>query len=89
MDFHEFPTIYSVLKQNGLVQEETPDRFYAGSLALLRVKARQFPSHALAVEHNCQVTEPLPPVDAGLSRSRVSSGRRQRRSPPSVAEKCT
>jgi hypothetical protein len=38
MEFHEFPIIYSVLKQNGLV-EETADKFYAGALALLRVKA--------------------------------------------------
>ena len=49
MEFHEFPTIYGVLKQNRVV-EETAEKFYAGSLALLRVKARQFPSHAVAVE---------------------------------------
>ena len=51
MEFHDFPTIYGILKQNHVV-EETADKFYAGSLALLRIKARQFPSHAIAVEHN-------------------------------------
>ena len=56
MDFHEFPTIYSVLKQNGLT-DEPADRFYAGALALLRVKARQHPSHAVAVEHDRTVCE--------------------------------
>jgi hypothetical protein len=56
MDFHEFPTIYSVLKRNGLT-DEPPDRFYAGALALLQVKARQYGSHALAVEHNRTVCE--------------------------------
>jgi hypothetical protein len=57
MEFHEFPTIYSVLKQNGLVHDETPDKFYAGALTLLRVDARQHPSHAIAVEHNRTVCE--------------------------------
>ena len=56
MDFHEFPTIYSVLKQNGLV-DEPPDRFYSSALALIRTKALQHPSHALAVEHNRTVCE--------------------------------
>jgi len=56
MDFHDFPTICGVLKHNGLV-DESADRFYAGALALLRVKARQHPSHALAVEHNRSVCE--------------------------------
>ena len=51
MEFHDFPTIYSVVKRNGLT-DEPADRFYAGSLALLRLKARQFPAHAVAVEHN-------------------------------------
>ncbi len=56
MEFHEFPTVYSVLKQNGLT-DESPDRFYAGALALLRAKASRFSSHALAVEHNRTVCE--------------------------------
>jgi hypothetical protein len=56
MDFHDFPTIYSVLKQNGLT-DEPADKFYAGALALLRVKAVQYSSHALAVEHNRTVCE--------------------------------
>jgi hypothetical protein len=56
MEFHEFPTVYSVLKRNGLT-DESPDRFYAGALALLRAKASRFPSHALAVEHNRTVCE--------------------------------
>lgn len=51
MEFHDFPTVYSVLKQNQVV-DETADRFYAGSLALLRLKAGQHPCHALAVEYN-------------------------------------
>ena len=56
MEFHEFPTIYGVLKQNQVV-EETADRFYAGALALLQVKARQYSSHAVAVENNRMVCE--------------------------------
>ena len=47
MDFHEFPTVHSVLKRNWLV-EETADRFYAGALTLLRGKAMRHTSHALA-----------------------------------------
>ncbi len=42
MDFHDFPTIYSVLKQNRLV-DEPPDRFYAGALALLRLAVDRKP----------------------------------------------
>jgi hypothetical protein len=56
MDFHEFPTIYGVLKQNRAV-EETVEKFYAGALALLGVKARQYSSHAVAVENNRMVCE--------------------------------
>lgn len=56
MEFHEFPTIYSVLKQNGLV-EETADQFYSSALALLRTEALRSPTHALAVEHNRTICE--------------------------------
>ncbi len=56
MQFHDFPTIYSVLKHSGLV-DESADKFYSSALALLRVEARQHPSHALAVEHNRSVCE--------------------------------
>jgi hypothetical protein len=56
MDFHDFPIIYSVLKQNGLV-DEAPDRFYAGALALLRLKGGRHPSHAIAVENSRTVCE--------------------------------
>jgi hypothetical protein len=37
MKIHEFPTVYSVLEQNGLV-DETADKFYAGAVALPRVR---------------------------------------------------
>jgi hypothetical protein len=37
MEFHDFPAIYRVSKQNGLV-EDPPDRFY-----VLRLKAQQVP----------------------------------------------
>jgi hypothetical protein len=56
MQFHDFPTIYSVPKRNGLT-DEPPDRFYAGALAMLRLKGGRQPSHAVAVEHNRTVCE--------------------------------
>ena len=56
MEFHDFPTIYSVLKQHGAV-EQTADQFYARSIAMLKIEAERHPSHALAVEHNRSMCE--------------------------------
>ena len=56
MEFHEFPTIYSVLKQHGGV-EQTADQFYSRSIAMLKIEAERHPSHALAVEHNRSMCE--------------------------------
>ena len=56
MDFHDFPTIYSVMKQNELVDEPF-EKFYASALAMLRVEATRRPRHALAVEHNRTICE--------------------------------
>ena len=56
MEFHDFPTIYGVLKHNGLT-DDPPDRFYAGALAMLRLKGGRHPSHAIAVENNRTVCE--------------------------------
>ena len=51
MEFHDFPTIYGVLKHNGLFNE-TADRYYGATLALLTGDAGRHPSHAVAVEYN-------------------------------------
>jgi len=56
MDFYDFPTVYGVLKRNGLV-EESPNRFYPQALALLRAKILHVSSHVLAVENNRTVCE--------------------------------
>jgi hypothetical protein len=56
LEFHDFPTVYGMLKRNGLV-EDSPNRFYAEALALLRSKALHVSNHVLAVENNRTVCE--------------------------------